>query len=126
MTTTPLPSLAFHSKTDTEIEQSLLGLDPVTIDAVLRFRHTPARETLRDMLPGLVAYHLPRGAALPPSPLTDAMRLAEDLGLDSLALSEMTFKLEEILGFAAETREVFEIRTVGALIDFLSGKLSLS
>lgn len=77
------------------------------------------------MLPGLVAFHLPRGAALPPLPLTDSMRLAEDLGLDSLALSEMTFKMEELFGFTAQTREIFGIRTVGELIDFLAAKLDL-
>jgi acyl carrier protein len=53
------------------------------------------------------------------------MRLAEDLGLDSLALSEMTFKMEELFGFTAETRDILGIRTVGELIDFLAAKLDL-
>jgi acyl carrier protein len=76
-------------------------------------------------LPGLVAFHLPRGAALPPRPFTDPMRLTEDLGLDSLSLSEMAVKLEEIFGFTTETRDVFGMRTVGELLDFLALKLGL-
>lgn len=124
MTTTPPPP-ACHPITSAGLEQSLIGLDPDTINAVLHFHQSPSRESLRDMLPGLVAFHLPRGAALPPRPLTDSMRLAEDLGLDSLALSEMTFKMEELFGFTAETRDILGIRTVGELIDFLAAKLDL-
>jgi acyl carrier protein len=124
MTTTP-PLPACHRNSSAELEQSLVGLDADTVDAVLHFHQSPTRETLRDMLPGLVAFHLPRGAALPPRPHIDSMRLAEDLGLDSLALSEMTFKMEEIFGFTAETRDILGIRTVGELIDFLAAKLDL-
>lgn len=125
MTTTPPPP-ALHSQTSAEMAQSLIGLDPATINAALHFHQSPTRETLRDMLPGLIAFHLPRGAAPPPRPLADFMRLAEDLGLDSLALSEMTFKMEEIFGFTANTRDILGIRTVGELIDFLGCKLGLS
>ena len=92
---------------------------------MLRFQESPCREFLRELLPGFIAYHLPPGAAPPPSPLTDDLRLAQDLGLDSLALSEMAFKMEEILGFTIETREVFDLQTVGDLITFLGGKLAL-
>lgn len=125
MSAIPSPPAA-PASADPDSALPLVGLDPATVDAILRFRRSPGRETLRQMLPGLVAFHLPRGAVPPPDSLSDEMRLAEDLGLDSLALSEMTFKLEEIIGFSAETREVFEIRTVGALLDFLGRKLALS
>ena len=75
------------------------------------------------MLPGMIAFHLPRGAATAPAVLTDALRLKEDLGLDSLALTEMAFKLDDVFGISIETRDVFGLETVGDLKSFLKHRL---
>jgi len=122
MKTAPYPITSAPAVT---LAQQLRKFPAGTLEAVQRFQGTPCRELLRNLLPGIIAYHLPRGAAPPPSPLTDDLRLAQDLGLDSLALSEMAFKMEEILGFSIETREVFDLHTVGDLTAFLGGKLGL-
>lgn len=58
--------------------------------------------------------------------MSDELLLVQDFGLDSLALSEMAFKMEELFGFYMETQDVFGIESYGDLVAFLSNKLELS
>jgi acyl carrier protein len=109
------PDLIYHE---------LRGMSEATIDAFLRFWQSLDPNDLFEALPGLIAYHLPRGAKPPPDVLADDLRLAQDLGLDSLALSEMAFKIDEMLGLNIETREVTEVNTVGQLKAFLAEKIA--
>ena len=76
------------------------------------------------MLPGVIAFHLPSNAKRPPAVLEDEMRLVQDLGLDSLALTEMAFMLSEFLGLSIETREMAGVVTVGDLRTLLEGRLA--
>ena len=50
-------------------------------------------------------------------------RFREELGIDSLTLTEMVFKLDELLGVTIELREVAHVQTLGELQEFLRGKL---
>ncbi len=92
---------------------------------MLRLRKDATVDSLRAVLPGMIAFHLPRDKPPPPEPLRDEMRLREDLGLDSPALTEMTFKIEELTGAPIEIREVSGITSVGGLVAFLENKLGL-
>ena len=96
------------------------------LEAVLQFQDETNLKNLEPILPGFIAFHLPAGTTPPPEPLCKELLLGQDFGLDSLALSEMAFKMEEIFGFRIETQEVFGIKSYGDLIDFLVGKLGLS
>lgn len=116
---------AFLCKTDAQIHAELAGLPPGVAEAALRLRDTGAFEAFLDMLPGMIAFHLPRGAPKPPALLSDDLRLSQDLGLDSLSLTEMAFKLDELLGLAIESSEVVGITTVGELKTFLKRKLAI-
>ncbi len=89
----------------------------------MRFQNDGSAETFFEMLPGIVAFHLPPGKAAPPEVLKDELRLNQDLGLDSLALTEMAFKMDELFGISIETREMAGVETVGDLKAFLRGKL---
>jgi acyl carrier protein len=74
----------------------------------------------------MIEFHLPNGAAKPPAQLKDSLRLNQDLGLDSLALTEMAFKLDDLFGIPIETREVMGVETVRDLKSFLRRKLDPS
>lgn len=116
---------SFLAKSPNEIRSELSGMPEATVAAVLRFHAAPAPDTLAAMLPGMIAWHVsPRPQDLP-DPLPPGHRLREDLGLDSLALAEMAFKMDELLGVPIETREVAGVRTVADLAGFLCGKLGL-
>lgn len=93
------------------------------VDAALRYHANGEAEALIEMLPGMIEFHLPSGAARPPAVLKDDLRLNQDLGLDSLALTEMAFKLDDLFGIPIETHEMAGVQTVGDLKTFLMRKL---
>ena len=114
----------FGAKSAGQISNELLGFPPPCRAAALRYHEHGDFEDLTAMLPGFIAFHLPSGTARPPEPLADTLHLQEDLGLDSLALTEMAFKLEDLLGITIEIREVVGIQTVGDLKAFLKRRLN--
>ena len=118
-------SETFRTKPESNIHQELQGLPPSVVTAVLRLHAGGGMEDVEAMLPGLISYHLPTGVAPLPEPLPTGLRLREDLGLDSLALSEMAFKLDELFHVPIETREVAGVLTVEDLRNFLGRKLDL-
>ena len=54
-----------------------------------------------------------------PARVTDDSRLAEDLGLDSLALVEMGFALLTRHGLMLDDEHILRMRTLGDLLDVL-------
>lgn len=114
----------FASKSESELRAGLRGFSAECLESAFCFQKDGTFESLCRMLPGLIAFHLPQKAPPPPGRLEDPLRLSEDLGLDSLALAEMAFKMDELFGFPIETREVAGIATVGDLKAFLRRKLS--
>ena len=119
----PPPAAKIATKTPAQITEELLGFPPSCVDAALRFRANGRFVDFSAMLPGMIAFHLPRGAARTPEILADALRLKEDLGLDSLALTEMAFKLDDLFAVSFETRDVFGLETVGDLRALLRTRL---
>jgi acyl carrier protein len=113
----------FAARTREEIRGDLWGFPKSCIDAAVRFHSSGAPDALVAMLPGMIEFHLPSGAVKPPADLKDDHRLRQDLGLDSLSLTEMAFKMDEVLGVSIEVREVAGIETVGDLKAFIIGKL---
>ena len=114
----------FGTKSAGQISEELLGFPPSCRAAALRYHELGDFADLGAMLPGFIAFHLPSGTAHPTEPLTDNLRLQEDLGLDSLALTEMAFKMEDLFGITVETREVMKVQTVGDLKAFLKRQLT--
>ena len=115
---------AFAAKTPETIKADLAGFPAPCIDAALRFHDHVEADALMAMLPGMIEFHLPAGMAKPPAVLADGLRLNEDLGLDSLALIEMAFKMDDLFGIPIETREMAGIETVGNLRAFLMRKFN--
>ena len=116
----------FTTKSTEQIQEELLGFPAACIDAALRYQSSGRFEDFAAMLPGMIAFHLPRGAAPVPEPLEDALRLHQDLGLDSLSLTEMAFKLDDVFGVSLETTDVIGVLTVGDLKALLQRKLGIS
>ena len=113
----------FAAKSHEQVQADLLGFSNSCLEAALRFHGNGDFDTLVEMLPGMIAFHLPSGAAAPPTKLADELRLNQDLGLDSLALMEMAFKLDDLFGIRIETQELVGVDTVGDLKGFLRTKL---
>jgi len=110
-------------RTPDQITAGLLGYPSPCVAAALRFHAHGEVEDLFEMLPGMIEFHLPSGTGKPLEVLKDEMRLSQDLGLDSLALTEMAFVLDDLFGVSFETREMATVQTVGDLKRFLVRKL---
>lgn len=117
---------SFAAKSATELRADLRGFPSSCVDAALRYREDGRFDTFVKMLPGIIEFHLPNGTVKPPAELKDDLRLNQDLGLDSLALTEMAFKIDDLFGVPIETREVIGVETVGDLTTFLRRKLDAS
>ena len=52
------------------------------------------------------------------------MRLHEDLGLDSMSMSEAMFKIEELFDISIENAELAELTTIADARRLLLGKLA--
>jgi acyl carrier protein len=48
-------------------------------------------------------------------PVSDATRLVEDMGYDSVAVAELVFFLEDLFGMTISNDEILEVSTIGAL-----------
>ena len=55
--------------------------------------------------------------------LTEDKRLIDDLEFDSLAIAELVFFLEDLLGVAVSNSDLREIHTIGDLKSFIDRKL---
>jgi hypothetical protein len=114
---------SFAAKSPERIRDEFRGFPAACIDAALRYRAGGHLDDFFALLPGMIAFHLPRGATPPPPVLAGTLRLKEDLGLDSLALTEMAFKLEDLFGFEVASGDVAAVRTVADLQAFLKARL---
>jgi acyl carrier protein len=96
---------------------AMAGHPAETQAAVERFLRARDPEALREVVTRVVQFHLP---AKPEGPVEVAQqpgtsRLVEDLGLDSLAMVEMSFLLDEVLGVKFTDDEMKTLRTLDDL-----------
>jgi acyl carrier protein len=89
-------------------------------DAYRNFRSTGDIAALHVVVLAVVRDFMPRPSE---APLTDGLRLIEDLGYDSLAVAETVFFLEDLLQVRIENKELLQVRTVGELRGFVTRKI---
>ena len=93
---------------------------PEIRDAYARFRATGDLAALQIVVLAAVRDHMPKPTD---QPMTDELRLMEDLGYDSLAVAETVFFIEDLFQVRVETAEIMEIKTVGAMKEFVAKKI---
>lgn len=103
-----------------------------------KIRHLPegARAALRgfqasgrvgDLDPLIVAileFYAPRSPARPLAELPGTTRLMEDLGFDSLAITEIVFLTEDVFEIRITNDEILAVRTIGDLRSFIHTKVA--
>ena len=99
----------------------LAGYPASTIEAGVAFAQAPTGEDLARLVLGVLAFHLPtKGKTdIDLNALPRSTRLVEDLAVDSLALVEMSFLLDDLLGVKLADEELRTLVTVGDLLGAL-------
>lgn len=67
---------------------------------------------------------IPRTPAQPLAELPGTTRLMDDLGFDSLAITEVVFFTEDLFGIRISNEEILQVRTLDDLVGFVRQKVS--
>ncbi|MEY2878569.1 MAG: hypothetical protein RLZZ15_949 [Verrucomicrobiota bacterium] len=94
----------------------LRGYPPGTVEAAEEFFRGGDPGALDRLLNGVLLHHLASKSDRPPfATLPPDARLVEDIGVDSLAMVEMVFLLEELLGAKFPDDELRRLQTLADL-----------
>ncbi len=105
-----------------ELRHELRGFPSASIESMLTLKRDPDAGHLQSAVLHVLSFYLPKGVNAVLSDQPDTARLREDLGVDSLALSEAVFKLEELFRVRIETSEVSQIGSLGDLKAYATHK----
>lgn len=101
-------------------EEALADLPESLRASLERFRATRSDESLHALVAAALSDFSPEARA---AELRDDTNFIEDLGLDSLSITEFVFFFEDAFDIRIANEQLAELRTVGALKDFLKSRL---
>jgi hypothetical protein len=111
------PALADH-------EAALQHLPEAARAAYQRFQTSGDPVALDPVLLAILDDFIPRPAARPLAEFAGDTRLMEDLGFDSLAITEVVFFTEDLLGIRIANEEIIQVRTLDDLRGFVRQKVT--
>lgn len=98
---------------DSDLAEMLRRCPPATHAAAQAFRHTQDPQYLPPILLGVIERYVePELKPLLPH-ADDGLRLAEDLGIDSLTLMQIAVLIEDVLAVTTSDDELRQLRTIG-------------
>jgi acyl carrier protein len=107
-------------------EDTLVRHFPAEVrDAYGRFRGSPNAGDADVVVLAVVRDYTPDKAGKNGRDPADSQRLIEDLGFDSIAITEMVFFLEDLFRVKIGNEEILRVRTVGDLRAFIREKLAV-
>lgn len=107
-------------------EDKLRNLPPEARASFARFRTTRATADLDPVIFAILTDFSPRKPVPPLATLPGGTRLMEDLGFDSLAITEVVFFTEDLLGVTISNEEIVQIGTLEQLRTFIHGKAGVA
>ena len=108
-----------------EIAHILRGFSDRAVGSARRLRTRSENADIDACLFGVLTFYLPAGKDLGEDQPGGDTRVRDDLGLDSLALAEAMFKIEELFDIRLENAELAEIVTLADARHLLIEKLSV-
>lgn len=119
----PQGPLARHA--EEEIKHLLRGFSDATTAGALGLRTGSLTADFEACLYGILFFFRPAGSEKQNEHPSGQTRLREDLGLDSLAMMEAMFKIEELFDISIDNSELVETETIADARCLLEGKLRL-
>lgn len=118
------PSAPAANVNPTEQEARIKHLPDEARAAFRRFQTDGNPSALGPVIDAILADFMPRTADRPVGEMPDSTRLAEDMGFDSLAITEVVFFTEDLFGITITNEEILQVRTLADLRGFIQGKLT--
>jgi len=106
-----------------DVEHILRGFSDEAIASAKHLREKSENADIDACLFGVLTFYLPAGKDPGNGPPRGDIRVRDDLGLDSLALAEAMFKIEELFEIRLENAELAEIETLADARRLLIEKL---
>ena len=117
---TPAPSLP----APTGREQSLSHLPASARAAYEQFQAGGDPAAIDPVVLAILADFSPRRSAVPLADLPGNTRLIDDLGFDSLAITEVVFTAEDLFRISITNEEIVQVRTLDDLRGFIHVKVA--
>jgi acyl carrier protein len=108
----------------TPAEENIRHLAPAAQDAFRRFQTDGDLAALDVVLFAVLEDFLPRALPTPVAGMPGSSRLIEDLGFDSLAITEVVFFTEDLFNIRIANEEIIQVRTLDDLRGFVRAKVS--
>jgi len=109
---------------EVEVQHFLRGFPDAAVSSALELRTHCDDGTFEDCLFGLLQFYLPKGTEGDYIEQRPDIRLREDLGLDSLAMSEAMFKIEDLFDIYIDNSELANVVTLADARQLLTEKLA--
>ena len=109
----------------TDREESLRHLSADSRAAFERFQAGGDPADLDPVLLAILEDYIPRTPAVPLAQLPGSARLVEDLGFDSLAITEVVFFTEDLFGITISNEEIIRVRSLDDLRGFIRRKAAV-
>lgn len=106
-------------------EEAIRHLPEPARAAYHQFRATGDVAVLDPVLLAILDDFIPRQPERPLAELPGSTRLMDDLGFDSLAITEVVFFTEDLFGIRIANEEILEVRTLDDLRGFVRRKVSV-
>jgi hypothetical protein len=119
----PVPASATKSPPATEQEDRIKHLSAGARASFHQFQATGEAAALDPVIFAILEDFIPQSAAGPLAGLPGGTRLIDDLGFDSLAITEVVFFTEDLLGISITNEEIIQVRTLDDLRGFIHGKM---
>ncbi len=108
----------------TDPEDRIKDLPAGARTAFQRFQATRDSATLDPVILAILEDFIPRQPARPLAELPGDTRLIDDLGFDSLAITEVVFFTEDLFGISISNDEIVRVRSLADLRGFIQAKVA--
>lgn len=115
----PTEKSASTSKAD-----AIRHLPPEAQVAFLKFEADGDVAALDPVIAAILEDYIPRKTEKPLAEFPGDTRLMDDLGFDSLAITEVVFFTEDLFGIRIANEEIIQVRTLDDLRGFVRAKIS--
>ena len=109
----------------TDREESIRHLSADSRAAFERFQAGGDPADLDPVLLAILEDYIPRISAVPLAQLPGSTRLVDDLGFDSLAITEVVFFTEDLFGINITNEEIVRVRSLDDLRGFIGRKVAV-